>query len=161
MCGSQCFPISTRTPSIELDEPTAVASPAAADPTGIAVVEGLTGNPSGLEFMDYVRAGQVIRLGPHQTIVLSYMVSCVRETITGGTVTVGTQRSEVQSGHVRRIEGHCYSGRMELTGEEAHVGGESFAAQRTDRVRVLQRFGLAASPLYQNRRDRRRPNTNW
>jgi len=104
----------------------AVASPAAADPTGIAVVESLTGNLSGVEFMDYVRAGQVIRLGPHQTIVLSYMASCVRETITGGTVTVGTQRSEVQSGHVRRIEGHCYSGRMELTGEEAHVGGRVF-----------------------------------
>src|ERR1700732_2216934 len=81
---------------------------------------------SGVEFMDYVHAGQVIRLGPHQTIVLSYMASCVRETITGGTVTVGTQRSEVQSGHVRRIEGHCYSGRMELTGEEAHVGGRVF-----------------------------------
>jgi hypothetical protein len=76
----------------------AVASPAAADPTGVALVEGLTGNPSGVEFMDYVRAGQVIRLGPHQTMVLSYMASCVRETITGGTVTVGTQRSEVQSG---------------------------------------------------------------
>ena len=45
---------------------------------------------------------------------------------TGGTVTVGTQRSEVQSGHVRRIEGHCYSGRMELTGEEVHVGGRVF-----------------------------------
>jgi hypothetical protein len=27
-------------------------------------------NLSGVEFMDYVRAGQVIRLGPHQTIVL-------------------------------------------------------------------------------------------
>ena len=104
----------------------AVASPAAADPTGIALVESLTGNPSGVEVMDYVRAGQVIRLGPHQTIVLSYMASCVRETITGGTVTVGTQRSEVQAGHVRRIEGHCYSGRMELTGEEAHVGGRVF-----------------------------------
>jgi hypothetical protein len=102
------------------------ASPAAADPTGIAVVESLTGNLSGVESMDYVRAGQVIRLGPHQTIVLSYMASCVRETITGGTVTVGSQRSEVQSGHVRRIEGHCYSGRMELTGEEAHVGGRVF-----------------------------------
>jgi hypothetical protein len=99
---------------------------AAADPTGIAVFESLTGNLSGVESMDYVRAGQVIRLGPHQTIVLSYMASCVRETITGGTVTVGTQRSEVQSGHVRRIEGHCYSGRMELTGEEAHVGGRVF-----------------------------------
>jgi hypothetical protein len=38
----------------------AVASPAAADPTGIAVVESLTGNLSGVEFMDYVHAGQVM-----------------------------------------------------------------------------------------------------
>ena len=30
----------------------AVASPAAADPTGIAVVESLTGNLSGVEFME-------------------------------------------------------------------------------------------------------------
>ena len=35
-------------------------------------------------------------------------------------------------------------------------GGEFFAAQRTDRIRVLQRFGLATSPLYQNQRDRDR-----
>ena len=104
----------------------AVASPAGADPTGIALVESLTGNPSGVEVMDYVRAGQVIRLASHQTIVLSYMASCVRETITGGTVTVGTQRSEVQSGPVRRIEGRCYSGRMQPTDEEAHVGGRVF-----------------------------------
>jgi hypothetical protein len=32
----------------------------------------------------------------------------------------------IRTGHVRRIEGHCYSGRMELTGEEAHVGGRVF-----------------------------------
>src|ERR1700730_7577973 len=65
----------------------AVASPAPSAPTGIAVVESLTGVPSGVEFMDYVRDGQVMRLDPDQTIVLSYMASCVRETITGGTVT--------------------------------------------------------------------------
>src|ERR1700730_779532 len=92
----------------------AVASPAAADPTGIAVVESLTRNLSSREFINYVGAGQAIRIGPHQTIVLRYMASCVRETITGGTVTVGTQRSEVQSGHARRIEGHCYSGRDDI-----------------------------------------------
>ncbi|GAH36650.1 unnamed protein product, partial [marine sediment metagenome] len=67
----------------------AVASAAAADPIDVALVEGLTGSSPGVEYMDYVRAGQVIRLGPHQTIELSYMSSCLRETITGGTVTIG------------------------------------------------------------------------
>jgi hypothetical protein len=106
----------------------AVASPVAADPTGIAVVESLTGNLSGVEFMDYVHAGQVIRLGPHQTIVL--------------------RATAIVAGWSSRAK-------------RPMSGGESFAAQRTDRVRVLQRFRLATSPLYQNQRDRRRPNTNW
>jgi hypothetical protein len=35
----------------------AVASPAAADPTGIALVESLTGNPSGVEFIGIFNAG--------------------------------------------------------------------------------------------------------
>ena len=68
----------------------ALASAAVADPIGVALIESLTGASPGVEFMDYVRTGQVIRLGPHQTIVLRYMSSCLRETITGGTVTVGT-----------------------------------------------------------------------
>src|SRR6516165_9551592 len=59
------------------------ASAAAADSTGVALVEQVTGSPPGVEFMDYVRAGQIIRLGSHQTIVLAYVSSCLRETITG------------------------------------------------------------------------------
>jgi hypothetical protein len=31
------------------------------------LVESISGNPSGVEFMDYVQAGQIIRLGPHDT----------------------------------------------------------------------------------------------
>ena len=57
--------------------------------------------------MDYAHAGQVIRLSPGQTMVLSYGASCVRETITGGTVTIGTEQSEVRSGEVRRTQGGC------------------------------------------------------
>ena len=38
------------------------ASAAAADSTGVALVEQVTGSPPGVEFMDYVRAGQIIRL---------------------------------------------------------------------------------------------------
>ena len=38
----------------------------------------------------------MIHLSPHDWIVLSYLKSCVRETITGGTVTVGVERSEVE-----------------------------------------------------------------
>src|SRR5271166_13677 len=101
------------------------ASGAAADPLEVALVESLTGNLSGVAFMDYVHAGQVIRLGPQQTIVLSYMASCVRETITGGTVTVGTDWSEVHSGEVRRLRGQCDAGKMVLTGAQSAIGGRA------------------------------------
>jgi hypothetical protein len=103
----------------------AVASAAAADPVDVALVENLTGHSPGVEYMDYVRAGQVIRLAPHQTIELSYMSSCLRETITGGTITVGTDRSEVQSGQVRRTKGECEVGKMVLTSALSHIGGRT------------------------------------
>jgi len=90
----------------------------------VAVVEAVTGNPAGVEFMDYVEVGQVIRLGPQDEIVLSYMKSCVRETITGGTVTVGVERSEVETGRVERDVVPCEAGKMLLTAQTAsHATG--------------------------------------
>jgi hypothetical protein len=102
---------------------------AAADPFKAAIVESITGNISGVEVMDYLRTGQVIQLRPDQTIVLSYEVSCVRDTITGGTVTVGIDRSLVLSGQIRRSEGSCdVPGKMVLTSErsEIAVAGRTF-----------------------------------
>src|SRR5437899_11320027 len=77
-----------------------------------AVVEEVKGNPAGVEFMDYVVPGKVIRLGPQGSIVLGYMKSCWRESITGGTVTVGTEKSEVESGKIERTKAECDAGRM-------------------------------------------------
>jgi len=95
---------------------------AAADPSKAAIVESISGNISGVEVMDYLRTGQVIQLRPDQTIVLSYETSCVRETITGGTVTVGIDRSLVLSGQIRRFEGPCDApGNMVLTSEHSEI----------------------------------------
>jgi hypothetical protein len=65
-------------------------SPALAAPIPVALVEEVSGAPAGVEFMDYVETGKTIELGARGGIVLSYLNSCVRETISGGTVTVGT-----------------------------------------------------------------------
>jgi hypothetical protein len=99
---------------------------AAADPFEVAMVESTSGKTSGVEFMDYVHLGQVIHLGSHDTIVLSYKASCVRETITGGTVTVGIERSQVQSGEVERIVGRCGSGKREFTDAQGAIAGRIF-----------------------------------
>jgi hypothetical protein len=114
----------------------ALASAAVADPIEVALIESLTSVSPGVESMDYVQTGQVIRLAPNQTIVLSYMSSCLRETITGGTVTVGTDWSEVQSGEVQRTRGQCdFAGKMVLTDtQQRQTGGKVFR-------------GLAGQPL--------------
>src|SRR5438105_11441203 len=66
-------------------------------PLQVALVEEVSGHPVGAQFMDYVEPGKVIRLGPRDKVVLGYLRSCIRETITGGIVTVGTEQSDVQS----------------------------------------------------------------
>ena len=98
-----------------------------AGPMQAALVENVTGRSAQVQVMDYVDAGQTIRLGPHDTIVLSYLHSCVRETITGGTVTVGVEQSEVQAGKVTRSKVDCGEPTFVLTGNsEIQFAGRVF-----------------------------------
>ena len=85
----------------------------------VAVVEEVKGKPAGIEFMDYVTPGKVIKLGPKDTIVLGYMKSCWRETITGGTVVVGAEQSLVHLGKVDRAKVDCDGANQRLTSQEA------------------------------------------
>lgn len=85
----------------------------------VAVVEDVSGKASGLEFMDYVDSGKVIKLEPRDRIVLDYLKSCWRETITGGTVTIGDEQSQVQFGKVERVRVKCDGGHMELSPEQS------------------------------------------
>ena len=73
--------------------------------------------------MDYVDPGQVIRLGAHDRIVLGYLKSCWRETISGGTVTVGIEQSEVAGGEVACAKVACEGGKMMLSAELAGKSG--------------------------------------
>ncbi len=95
------------------------ASVAAQVPT--AIVEDVKGKVEGVEFMDYVAPGKVIKLGPKASIVLGYMASCWRETITGGTVVIGTDQSMVHQSDVQRIKVDC-DARAQLSDREANQG---------------------------------------
>src|SRR4029079_14062974 len=72
-----------------------------------ALVEDIKGASTDVEFMDYVGAGQVIKLQPRDVLVLSYLKSCEHETITGGTVRIGADKSEVEGGKVARTKLRC------------------------------------------------------
>jgi hypothetical protein len=84
-----------------------------------ALVEDVRSATAGVEFMDYVGSGQAIRLEPRDVLILSYLKSCERETITGGTVVVGAERSDVKDGQVVRSKVPCDGGKVHLTSEQA------------------------------------------
>src|SRR5262245_25529459 len=104
-----------------------MVSPASAQSPS-AVVEEVGAGVAGVQFMDYVEPGQVIRLGAVDRLVLGYLKSCWRETITGGTVTVGTEQSQVAGGEVARVQVQCEGGKMMLSAELAGKSG-AMAAQ--------------------------------
>lgn len=93
----------------------AMASPAAADPP-VAVVEDIKGKVTGAEFMDYVTARSVIKIADGGSVVLSYLKSCRRETITGtGTVVVGNDESMVDQAVLKAEKTNCDSNQANAT----------------------------------------------
>jgi len=97
------------------------AMPAAAEE--VALVEDIAAASTGVQFMDYLSTGQVIRLRAGEKIVIDYLRSCLRETIAGGTVTIGAAESLVAGGQIHREKVECDGGRMMLTAEQASKSG--------------------------------------
>jgi hypothetical protein len=114
-----------------LASPVLAHAPAPLLPT--ALVEDVKSATADIEFMDYVGNGQVIKLGPRDVLVLSYLKSCEHETITGGSVTVGMERSEVRDGQVVRAKVPCDGGKMRLSSQQASTSAATaFRLQSAD-----------------------------
>ena len=108
----------------------------------VAVVEEVQGPVTGAEFMDYVVPGKVIKLGPAGTIVLGYMQSCRRETITGiGTVIVGSDESMVHLGEVKAGKTDCDTNRPRMSNRQT---GDSAAmvVRNLDKAKPATAFTL-------------------
>ena len=133
--------IGTATPLLLL-----AGSLAASAPPQVALVEDVTGKPAGVELMDYVEVGKVIELGADDRIVLGYMSSCMRETITGGTVTVGKDESEVRSGKVTRIKVRCDPGKLLLSTRQGQAAGMAFRSAESAALSVSVTL-YGSSPL--------------
>ncbi len=85
----------------------------------VAIVEDVDASLAGVAFMEYLEAGRVLQLGANGMVAIGYLRSCLRETITGGTVTVGSEQSVVTGGKVVRERVECDGGSLELTTEQA------------------------------------------
>ena len=94
-----------------------LATPVLAAP--VALIEDVRGHVAGAELMDYVAPGQVIKLGPDGTLVLSYLKSCRRETISGaGSVTIGAGESKVEGADLKNDIVNCDAGHAQATTRE-------------------------------------------
>jgi hypothetical protein len=113
-----------------------------------ALVEDVKSTGAGVEFMDYVGRGQVIKLAPGDTLVLSYLRSCEHETITGGTVVVGMERSEVTDGKVVRAKVPCDVGTMQMSPQVASQSAASAFRVQSAEVEIRPKL-YARSPVIQ------------
>lgn len=87
-----------------------------------AIVEDAPSH-TGLAMMDFLEPGRVVRLRDNEQITLGYLAGCVRETITGGTITIGAEQSEVTGGTVVRDKVDCTGSSMQLSQEQAQQSG--------------------------------------
>jgi len=93
----------------------------AAEPA--AIVEDVQGVVKDLQPFDYLAAGTQLQVPPRATLILGYLKSCARETITGAKVVVGTDQSAIEGGQVKREKVECDGGRMQLTANQAGKSG--------------------------------------
>ena len=116
----------------------------------VAIIEDINASGNTLSFMDYVNEGQIIKLGSTGKLVIGYLNSCLRETITGGTVTVGAHQSNVSKGQLLREDVECDGGNAKLSGQQAATSGAlAFRGTKKSKIGVrkpdLTIFG--ASPV--------------
>ena len=89
----------------------------------IAIVEDLSGEADGLQVMDYVEEGRVIKLGGRAVLTLGYFESCAQDVITGGVVTVGRKQSRVDGGRIETRQVECDGGSLQLTEAQGKESG--------------------------------------
>jgi hypothetical protein len=129
----------------------ALVGPAAAQLSApVAIVEDVKGDVPGIEFMDYLYPGKVIKLGATGTIVLNYLNSCLRETITGGVVVVGTEQSKVSLADIQSAKVDCTAPKANLSENEASQSAatafRSIKAETKAAAPVAVVYGL--SPVF-------------
>ncbi len=82
-----------------------------------AIVEDVSYATNDLLAFDYLFAGREIQVPEGQTLVIGYLSSCVRETVTGGVIRIGAEQSEGDAA-ITREEMAC-AGAATVAGADA------------------------------------------
>jgi hypothetical protein len=117
----------------------------------VALIEEVRGEVAGAELMDYVAPGQVIKLGPDGMLVLSYLKSCRRETVSGaGSVTVGPGESKVEGAQLKNDVVNCDAGHAQATTREtSEVAATIVRSIGQDDADLPQAILYGASPIFE------------
>jgi hypothetical protein len=102
--------------------------------------------------MDYVVPGQVIKIGTTGSVVLSYLKSCRRETISGiGTVIVGADESKVHLSAVKDEKVECDASHAHATTKEtSEVAATVFRGITSSAESTAAQVTLyGASPIFE------------
>lgn len=89
----------------------------------VAMVEDIEPANTKIGILDFLDAGDVIQLDAQDKLILGYLESCIRETISGGKVTIGQSQSQVDGGKVDREKTECDGGGLSLAANEAVQSG--------------------------------------
>lgn len=110
----------------------------------VAIVEEVVGNGAGVEVMDYLDAGKVVSLAKGQKLVIGYLKSCWRETITEGTIVIGSDQSTVTHGKIERSKVPCDGRPYTLSAEQSRASAAmAFRKQPKGKMRSeVTLFGL-------------------
>jgi len=116
----------------------------------VAMVEDVSGTSAGVGPLDYLAAGKAIRLAATDTLILDYLHSCIRETITGSSLVVGPDQSAVHGGTVTRETVSCDGGQLLLTADQAQKSETIVFRKATDPNLPAPKVTLyGLSPLFQ------------
>jgi hypothetical protein len=91
-------------------------------PPAAAIVEDVDGKVKGVELFEYVETGRAIDTAGG-TVVLNYLASCTRETVTGGKLVIGDKESSVTGGQVQRSTVTCDGGKLVLADAQSGKSG--------------------------------------
>lgn len=95
-----------------------------------AVVEDLSGSVPGVEVFDFLSPGKTITLPAGAKLVLGYMNSCTRETITGaGTVAIGESSSKVTGAKLQHEKLTCAAANQLAQGQAGKSAAMVFRGQ--------------------------------
>lgn len=102
-----------------------------------AIVEKTAGPPAPVETLDILSQGEEFQLAPGSIVTISYFVSCIRETISGGKVVVGREQSDVVDGQVKREGTECTPDVLKLSEEQLRDSAAFVFRQPPDKLPPL------------------------